>query len=70
MRELRQRLLDCLEWYKNCDVCAETLENARRDVRSVFDEYVKDNNIKTDYMLTVVWDDGYLVVKSLDRRLN
>lgn len=68
--ELYSRLDYCLEWYKGCDVCQETLDNVRADVNSVFEEFERNNKLTLPFTLKVTFEDDLIVLKPLDRKLN
>ena len=70
-KELEERLQVTLEWYRNCDICEETLNNVRKDVKSLFEEICLKYKLKDlPFILTVLIEDGFIVVRALDKRVN
>lgn len=69
-KELEARLNDCLEWYRNCDVCDETLKNAKKDLNSVLKEVCKKYDFNNLFTLTALFENDIIVVKILDKKLN
>ena len=69
---LENRLDYALDWYDECDICPETLANARKDVDSIFKEVCKKYNLKDlPFTLKTKFDNKrYIVVSILDRKLN
>lgn len=68
---LEGRIAYAMEWYKDCDVCDETLANVRKDVASAFEETCKKFNLKDlPFTLKATIEDGYIVVRPLDKKLN
>jgi len=71
-KELERRLDIALSWYKDCIKCDETLQNARRDVNSVFKFVCKQYDITNSPVMlrTRFSDDNYIVVDYIDRNIN
>lgn len=68
---LEQRLAAALEWYVDCDVCDQTLANARRDVESVLrDTCALFEITDVPFLLRVRFEGDELVVTTVSRELS
>lgn len=72
IREYLEKRLDyTLEWYKDCILCEETLINVRKDVASILEETVNKYKLKnTPFTLKTVIEDGFIVIRFLDKKAN
>lgn len=60
---LTERITAALEWYTGCDICPETLANVRKDLASLLPK-------GSPILLTAKFEDGYIVVSAIDRKLS
>jgi len=68
---LEQRIAYALEWYQECDICEETLINARKDIASVLQETCQKFSLKDlPFTTKTTIEDGFIVVRTLDKKLN
>lgn len=68
---LDQRIAYALEWYDECDVCSETLENVKKDLDSVLEETCRKFHIdRMPFLLAASFDHDIIVVRTINRSLS
>lgn len=69
--EFELRLHACMEWYSSCIQCEETLDNVRKDVKSLYEEICEKHKLNDPpFIFSVFMEDGFIVVKAINKKLN